>query len=148
MRQGWIALGIVLVAVGLGGGGCDVVGRTSEACYPTFPTVTPACAPAGGVVAVTTAGWSGCRGSRTTKYGLWLGADAVQAFRHHGERLATVRVDRTGRISAPVRIPPTTPPGPRAITIGRLPNDREEDGCDDTGSCGIQPSNLTVLAPP
>jgi hypothetical protein len=147
MRQGWIVVAVALVAAGVGG--CDGNSRTSEPCYPAFPSVAPASAPAASMVTVSSKGFSSlCEDPRTRKYELWIGTDAIAAFEHRGERVATVRVDRTGRISTPVRIPTTTAPGPHTITIGRLRRDHEEHGCDGGASCGIQPSNLTVTGPP
>jgi hypothetical protein len=137
----------VLVATALSG--CaDASHRTNGSCSPAFPSVAPASVPAGGLVTVTSTSWSGCRGSVGARYELWLGANSLAAFEHQGVKVAEVRVDRSGRFSVPVRIPSTTAPGPHTITVGRLPTDHERRGCDDGGSCGYQPSNVTMTAAP
>jgi hypothetical protein len=139
-----VLLGAVIVT------GCrDDGSGEATMCYPVLPSVTPAAAPAGATVTVTSTGIGNCPyRHRLRSYEVRLQTTPLGVNRR-GPHLGDAVLDpTTGTFTTTAVLPAGTAPGSYYVAWGRAPTDHYDwpTSCDDTNaSCpGPLPPNLIV----
>jgi hypothetical protein len=148
MRQGWVAVGVLVIAAVVSGCEEHAIPRAST-CYPGIPVVTPATTPSGTVVSISGPGFGDCDADRYGSYELRMYELPQYGTDEHGRALESVEVKRpAGAFTTTVTIPRDAEPGDRYVGYSRHSSDHDERGCDDGGGCGLPAANLTVTSPP